>query len=133
MRNYFFVGLCAILFAPAPSIAASPQQELAKLAVEGNGVIRLNPSTYDLLTSPKRTWSASVHFTAMDPRRRCHPCMFVALIFLPIVHFLMFFAGNSILHGLQLRKRGRRHRPTIGTNTSLLPWILMKDQLSSRR
>ncbi len=88
MRGLLFVSLCAILFAPAPSIAASPQEELAKLAAEGNGVIRLNPSTYDLLTSPKRTWSASVHFTAMDPRRHCHPCRLVALIFL--AHYTFF-------------------------------------------
>lgn len=73
MRN-LLVALSAVLFVPALSIAASPQEELAKLAAAGNGVIRLNPSTYDLLTAPKRTWSASVHFTAQDPRRRCHPC-----------------------------------------------------------
>ncbi|PCH38076.1 oligosaccharyl transferase subunit OST3/OST6 family [Wolfiporia cocos MD-104 SS10] len=44
------------------------------MAAENKGVIKLDESTYNLLTSPKRTWSATVQFTALDKRRRCTPC-----------------------------------------------------------
>jgi len=37
-------------------------------------VIKLDESIYNMLTHPKRTWSATVHFTALDKRRRCSPC-----------------------------------------------------------
>ncbi|KJA27197.1 hypothetical protein HYPSUDRAFT_84107 [Hypholoma sublateritium FD-334 SS-4] len=73
MKSFFFAGLCAILAIPS-SLAASPQEQLAQLAAAGNGVIKLDATTYDLLTSPKREWSASVQLTALDPRRRCNPC-----------------------------------------------------------
>jgi len=66
-------SICALLFASV-SLASSAEDDLQRLAVEGNGVIRLNPETFELLTSPKRTWSASVHLTALQPQRRCHPC-----------------------------------------------------------
>ncbi|KAF4576579.1 OST3/OST6 family protein [Pleurotus pulmonarius] len=47
---------------------------LVDLAAAGNGLINLDGNTFDLLTSPKRNWSASIQFTAMDQRRRCAPC-----------------------------------------------------------
>lgn len=52
----------------------SPHDELVQLAAAGNGVIRLDERVFDLLTSPKRTWSASIQFTALNPQRRCAPC-----------------------------------------------------------
>ncbi|KAH9901027.1 oligosaccharyl transferase subunit OST3/OST6 family [Cubamyces lactineus] len=58
-------------------IAASTQsahEKLVKLAAANNGVIKLDENTYNLITSPNRNWSASIHFTALDPRRRCAPC-----------------------------------------------------------
>ncbi|EAU88527.1 dolichyl-diphosphooligosaccharide-protein glycotransferase [Coprinopsis cinerea okayama7 len=59
----------ALVSAQKPSI-----EQLAELAAANNGVIRLDGPTYDLLTSPKRTWSASIQFTALDKKRACHPC-----------------------------------------------------------
>ena len=58
------------------SLAAknSPHDELVQLAAAGNGLIRLDERVFDLLTSPKRTWSASIQFTALNPQRRCAPC-----------------------------------------------------------
>jgi oligosaccharyltransferase complex subunit gamma len=58
------------------SLAAkkSPHEQLVDLAAAGNGLIQLNEQTYDLLASPKRNWSAAVHFTALNPQRRCAPC-----------------------------------------------------------
>jgi len=47
---------------------------LVELAAANNGVIRLDENIYDMLTHPKRTWSATVHFTALDKRRKCSPC-----------------------------------------------------------
>ena len=76
MKKLIFAGLGAILFAPF-SLAAGAQADLEKLAAGGDGLIRLNQATFDVLTSPKRSWSASILFTALDPRRRCHPCTFV--------------------------------------------------------
>jgi oligosaccharyltransferase complex subunit gamma len=67
----------ALLVAPlclAVGKADSLQAELANLALSQNGNIKLDAATFDLLTSPKRNWSTAIHFTAMDPRRRCGPC-----------------------------------------------------------
>ncbi|KAA1471152.1 oligosaccharyl transferase subunit OST3/OST6 family [Dentipellis sp. KUC8613] len=66
--------LLAALPASILAAKAGVHDQLVKLAKEGNGVIHLNADTFDLLTSPKRDWSASIHFTALDKRRRCNPC-----------------------------------------------------------
>jgi len=50
------------------------RQKLVNLAAAGGGVIKLDAETYDLLTTANRDWSASIHLTALDPRRRCTPC-----------------------------------------------------------
>ncbi|KAI6166995.1 hypothetical protein EDD17DRAFT_1850158 [Pisolithus thermaeus] len=52
----------------------SPRDELVQLAATGNGVIRLDERTFDLLTSPNRDWSAAIQLTALNPQRRCGPC-----------------------------------------------------------
>ncbi|TFK54867.1 oligosaccharyl transferase subunit OST3/OST6 family [Heliocybe sulcata] len=52
----------------------SAREQLVQLASKNNGVVRLDEKTYDLLTSPDRDWSAAVHLTALDKRRRCNPC-----------------------------------------------------------
>ncbi|KAI0079940.1 oligosaccharyl transferase subunit OST3/OST6 family [Panus rudis PR-1116 ss-1] len=66
------LALCALPFALAAS--KNPHEELVNLAAAGNGVIKLDERTYDLLTTPHRNWSAAVQFTALNPRRRCAPC-----------------------------------------------------------
>ncbi|KAH9484269.1 Tumor suppressor candidate 3 [Psilocybe cubensis] len=73
MKNLFFAGLCTLLALPSFA-ATNTQQQLAQLAAAGNGIIKLNTETFDLLTAPKRTWSASIQLTALDSRRRCNPC-----------------------------------------------------------
>jgi len=65
--------LCALPFCLVASKLSS-HQKLVDLATAGNGLINLNDATYDLLTSAKRNWSASVQFTALDVKRRCAPC-----------------------------------------------------------
>ncbi|OJT15729.1 Dolichyl-diphosphooligosaccharide--protein glycosyltransferase subunit 3 [Trametes pubescens] len=68
-----FLALLSIPFC----IAASTQdihERLRGLAAANNGVIKLDEGLYNLLTTPKRNWSASIHFTALDPRRKCGPC-----------------------------------------------------------
>jgi len=53
----------------------SPLDELTTLAAAGNGDIKIiSERVYDLLTAPNRNWSASIHFTALDKKRRCAPC-----------------------------------------------------------
>ncbi|KAF5358315.1 hypothetical protein D9756_001560 [Leucocoprinus leucothites] len=66
-------ALLALLAAPLV-FAATPYEKLLKLSQQGNGIIKLDANSYDLLTSPKRTWSASVQLTALDKRRKCTPC-----------------------------------------------------------
>ncbi|KAJ7582693.1 hypothetical protein C8J56DRAFT_955499 [Mycena floridula] len=67
---FAFLSLLSFTFADV-----SPQQkQLAELAAAGGGLIQLDQKTFDILTSDKRTWSASIQFTAMDKRRRCAPC-----------------------------------------------------------
>ncbi|KAF8163316.1 oligosaccharyl transferase subunit OST3/OST6 family [Crassisporium funariophilum] len=75
MKGILLAGLCAFLNLPF-SFAATPHQQLIQLSAAGasNGIIKLDADTFDLLTSPKRTWSASIQLTALDARRKCNPC-----------------------------------------------------------
>ena len=65
-----------LLALPAIALAEkeSAHQRLVKLAAENNGVVKLDAKIFDLITSPQRDWSASIHFTALDKRRKCTPC-----------------------------------------------------------
>jgi oligosaccharyltransferase complex subunit gamma len=65
--------LLAVLAAPLV-LAASTLEDLQSRADQGSGIIKLDPYSYGLLTSPTRTWSASVQLTALDKRRKCSPC-----------------------------------------------------------
>ena len=72
----------ALLSLPVCIYAANPSQQtherLVKLAAENNGVIKLDTELFNLLTAPSRDWSSSIQFTALDKRRRCAPCKYVA-------------------------------------------------------
>lgn len=71
--------LLALLYVPLCLAAQkSPHDQLVELAAAGNGIIRLNERTFDLLTSPNRDWSASIQLTALNPQRRCAPCKWVS-------------------------------------------------------
>jgi oligosaccharyltransferase complex subunit gamma len=72
----FSLPLLSLLVLPLVVFASkdNSRQQLVKLAAENNGIINLDDKTYDLLTSPKRDWSASVLFTALDKKRKCGPC-----------------------------------------------------------
>lgn len=73
------LSLALLLGAVSSAFAASSGHEkLVDLAAKGNGLIRLDANSFDLLTNPKRTWSASVQLTALDQRRRCAPCKHVS-------------------------------------------------------
>ncbi|KAF9075284.1 dolichyl-diphosphooligosaccharide-protein glycotransferase [Rhodocollybia butyracea] len=71
MKLFAFVSFLAI---PLAFAAKDGKDKLISLAASGNGVIRLDASTFDLLTAPNRDWSVAIQFTALDPRRRCTPC-----------------------------------------------------------
>jgi oligosaccharyltransferase complex subunit gamma len=61
------------------SAAESSHSQLVKLAsTNANGVIQLDSRTFDLVTSPRRNWTATIHLTALDPRRRCGPCKYAS-------------------------------------------------------
>ncbi|KAH9946035.1 oligosaccharyl transferase subunit OST3/OST6 family [Epithele typhae] len=68
-----FLSLLALPFCLAAS-ADSAYEQLTNLAKSNNGLIKLDDKSYGLLTHAKRNWTSSVHFTALDPRRRCAPC-----------------------------------------------------------
>ncbi|KAJ4487936.1 dolichyl-diphosphooligosaccharide-protein glycotransferase [Lentinula aciculospora] len=72
MKLFSYLPFLALPLAFAAS--SDGKSQLVTLAASGNGVIRLDASTFDLLTAPSRDWSASIHFTALDKRRRCAPC-----------------------------------------------------------
>lgn len=68
--------LFALLVLPF-CLAASktPHERLVELAeASSDGVIRLNEETFDLLTAPKRDWSAVVQLTALGKNMKCTPC-----------------------------------------------------------
>jgi oligosaccharyltransferase complex subunit gamma len=73
---FLFLPFLSLLALPAIVLAAqdSPHEQLVKLAAANNGVINLDPKTFDLLTLPERDWSASIQFTALDNKRKCGPC-----------------------------------------------------------
>lgn len=66
--------LFCVAFPAALAATSDDHQKLIDLAAAGNGNIKLDPHSFELLTSPKRTWSAAVQLTALDKRRRCGPC-----------------------------------------------------------
>ncbi|KAG6900883.1 hypothetical protein C0993_010001 [Termitomyces sp. T159_Od127] len=70
------MNLLLVLLAVPLCLAAAqdPVQQLSELAAAGKGLIKLDSNTFDLLTSPQRTWSVSVQMTALDPKRKCSPC-----------------------------------------------------------
>ncbi len=76
----YWRSLCAsvLLLVPAVLAADDVQAQLVSLAAAGNGLIRLNAQTYELLTTSNRNWSAAIQFTALDKRRRCEPCRSVS-------------------------------------------------------
>ena len=81
-----WIPLLALLILPLTLVSAAldaDHDKLVKLAAAGNGVIQLDESTFNLLTHPKRTWSAAIQFTAMDGRRRCNPCRCVVTVYPP--------------------------------------------------
>lgn len=84
--------ILALLLLPLTLVSAAldaEQDKLVKLAAAGNGVIKLDEATFNLLTHPKRTWSAAIQFTAMDNRRKCIPCKCV-LLFSSLSHPLIW-------------------------------------------
>ncbi|KAJ8521627.1 hypothetical protein ONZ45_g1699 [Pleurotus djamor] len=70
MRLFALLPFAALAYAAS----RDTHQQLVDLAAAGNGLIKLDPKTFELLTSAKRNWSASIQFTAMDAKRRCAPC-----------------------------------------------------------
>jgi len=83
----------------ASAALESEHDKLVKLAAAGNGVINLDEATFNLLTHPKRTWSAAIQFTAMDKRRRCNPCKCVPS-FSSSSRSLIYDLGSSVLRGI---------------------------------
>ncbi|KAJ7618660.1 hypothetical protein FB45DRAFT_1063265 [Roridomyces roridus] len=66
--------LFAVLAKATPGDASFAHDELRALAATGGGVIKLDTSSYELLMNPNRHWSASIHFTALNPRFGCSQC-----------------------------------------------------------
>jgi len=71
-----FLPFLSLLALPAIVLAAqdSAHQKLVELAAKNNGIINLDTKTFELLTSPERDWSASIHFTALDKQWKCGLC-----------------------------------------------------------
>jgi hypothetical protein len=55
--------------------------QLVALAAAGRGAIKLDSTTFDVLTGANRSWSASVVFTSLDPRNGCEPCRSVFIAY----------------------------------------------------
>ncbi|KAF8153650.1 oligosaccharyl transferase subunit OST3/OST6 family [Mycena galopus ATCC 62051] len=67
------IALCSLSLARAVALSGAHQQ-FVELAAAGKGVIKLNSTLFDILTSANRNWSASVLLTSLDPRNGCDPC-----------------------------------------------------------
>ena len=68
------LGLLALPLCLAAVSREQAHSELVKLANANNGIIKIDTHSFELLTREDRDWSATVVFTAMDPRRKCTPC-----------------------------------------------------------
>ncbi|OCH94993.1 oligosaccharyl transferase subunit OST3/OST6 family [Obba rivulosa] len=66
--------LAACLLPLCLASSDSDYAKLKQLAAAGNGLIKLDEHSYNILTAPNRNWSATVQFTALDNKRRCTPC-----------------------------------------------------------
>ena len=73
-------ALLALAALPLCILAAeSPVEQFVALANSSpDGVIRLNEQLFDLLSAPKRNWSAVIQFTALGKNMRCTPCKYVS-------------------------------------------------------
>jgi hypothetical protein len=69
-HSFSLLALPVIVFATQDS----SHKQLVKLAAADKGVINLDSKMFNLRTSPKRDWSTSIHFTALDRKRKCGPC-----------------------------------------------------------
>lgn len=117
----------ALLLAPL-ALALSTHDKLTTLAKQGDGIIKLDQKSFDLLTSSKRNWSASIHLTALDKRRKCTPCrsLFVSHSLHEITPTdILSQQGSSCQHGTQLPKPGPKYHRNTATTTSLPRWTLM--------
>ncbi|XP_006458115.1 hypothetical protein AGABI2DRAFT_190476 [Agaricus bisporus var. bisporus H97] len=61
-------------FLALAALAADPVEQLSQLASRGNGNIKLDTRGFDLITSPKRTWSVTIQLTALSQRHKCTMC-----------------------------------------------------------
>jgi hypothetical protein len=71
-------GALQALASSKDSTYSSVHQELIDLAAKNHGVITLDSSTYEKITSKDRDWSVTLQFTAMAPNMKCAPCRFVS-------------------------------------------------------
>ncbi|KAL5511853.1 OST3 [Sanghuangporus vaninii] len=75
MFRQLLLVLATVPLCLAAASDPSPVEKLSSLAdASPNGVIRLDEQLFDLLTSPKRNWSAVVQLTALGKNMRCTPC-----------------------------------------------------------
>lgn len=69
------LSLLSALTKRADAADSSPGLETLKLAAStNNGLVKLDPELFDLMTSPSRKWSATIQFTAMSKNMKCAPC-----------------------------------------------------------
>ncbi|TDL27489.1 oligosaccharyl transferase subunit OST3/OST6 family [Rickenella mellea] len=68
------ISFLTLLLLPLVHSAPSPHEQLISLAAANNGVIKLDSRSWDLLTTSKRNWSATVQYTALDKNMKCTPC-----------------------------------------------------------
>jgi oligosaccharyltransferase complex subunit gamma len=73
MRILLFplLSLVSVVYAAERSAAHT---KLISLAHTNGGVIKLDSSTYELITSADREWSATIQLTALSPTVQCVPC-----------------------------------------------------------
>lgn len=116
MKALFYTLLLSLATVYAQS---DPLKQLSDLAAAGNGLITLDAQLFDVLTSPKRTWSASIQFTALAKNRNCMPCKCVPLSSLSVLSNGV--AESSILPSPRSQKLGPMLLLIRENSTSLQP------------
>jgi hypothetical protein len=112
--------LALVSLSVSRTVASSTvHQKLVALAATGGGVIKLNSTSFDLITAANRNWSASIVFTSLDPRNSCEPCKSVPIIMCYPDRMPDDSTGDLRRRGQQSPKRGPKfpRRTAIATSS----------------
>jgi oligosaccharyltransferase complex subunit gamma len=84
-----FAGIAATALSALQAFAASSPSalhtRLIDLAAKNGGLIPVDATLFEQITTNNRDWSVALQFTAMAPNMKCAPCRYVSSSSSPVV------------------------------------------------